>query len=311
MSEFKATDELTTALRIHAVDGIAYLDRPAWIRRLVSSTLRGFAGHRLREHAPAICDRLFKPVGEINVPSACLFQNLEQEAYEGEIVRFRIVTWDPGLELIPALQHAMEAGRGQPFGGQGARLHYVEWDETVRLGFEGYAGDTDTIRLIMATPVHLRIAKKTISEHKMNLGYVVQGCVQRLNALSTTYGNGVCLAVEPYLAEAALANEIQRRLRYVTPRRHSSTQDTGINLGGVLGTLDIADAHHAITDLLYTANMLHIGRHTAEGCGRVITIPANDDAGVAGSDESDASDWSDLSDDLPMGENSGMVEGMR
>lgn len=271
-------NELTTGLRIHAVDGIVYLDQPMWIRRLVSSTLRGFAGHRLREHAPDICDRLFKPSGAMQPPSACLFQNLEQEAYEGEIVRFRIATWDQDLELIPAVQTVMESGRSQPFGGQGARLQYIEWDETVRLGFEGYTGNTDSIRLLLATPVHLRVAKKTVNEHRMNLGYLVQSCVHRLNSLSRVYGNGVCLEVAPYLAEAALVTEAYRYLRYVTPRRHSSTQNTGINLGGVLGTLEIAEAHHSITDLLYTANILHIGRHTAEGCGRVITIPANETA---------------------------------
>lgn len=276
MKDVAHTSQITEALRIHVVDGIMHLDRPMWIRRLVSSTVRGFSGHRLREYAPEICDRLFKPVGEINLPSACLFQHLEQKAYEGEIVRFRIATWDSGMELIPAMQYAMEAGRGQPFGGQGARLQYVEWDETVRLGFEGYTGDTDAIRLIMATPVHLRLAKQTISEHKMNLGCLVHGCVHRLNALSRAYGNGVSLELEPYLAEAALTTEHHRRLRYVTPRRYSSTQDTSINLGGVLGTLEMADVHHAITDLLYTANILHIGRHTAEGCGRIITIPAHD-----------------------------------
>ncbi len=278
---------LSSALRLHAVEGIIYLDRPMWVRRLVSSTVRGVAGHCLRDTAPDICDRFFKPMGPQSQPSACLFQNLEQAAYDGEIIRFRVVSWDPDLELIPALQAAMEAGRGRPFGGQGACMQYVEWDETCRLAFDGYGGDTDDMRMILATPVHLRIAKKTVSEHDMNLGRIVQACVMRLNALSTAYGNGTQLDSEPYLAEAALGTEKRRRLRYITPRRHSSTQDQSINLAGVLGTLDLAEVHYAITDLLFTANLLHIGRHTSEGCGRVIAIPAHDepDTGLPADDE--------------------------
>lgn len=273
---------LTSALRLHAVEGVVYLDRPVDIRRMVSATLRGFAGHRLREHDPEACDRWFKP-RDPNQPAACVFQNLEREFFVGESFRFRIISFDSGLELLPALQQAIEAGRGIPFGGKGACLQYVEWDETVRLGFEGYEDDTNDIRLVMATPLQLRVAKRTVPENELNLAHLVRACASRLNSLSAAYGNSTILDHLPYLAEAAFAQELDARVRYVAPRRWSTTQDQGISLSGLVGHLDYKNVHHAVIDLLYTANVLHIGRHTGEGCGRVIAIPSRDfhDAGPA------------------------------
>ncbi|HMO50109.1 MAG TPA: CRISPR system precrRNA processing endoribonuclease RAMP protein Cas6 [Kiritimatiellia bacterium] len=266
---------LSSALHLHAVEGVVYFDRPMWVRRLASATLRGFSGHRLREHFPEVCDTYFKPVAE-GKPSACVFLNLDTFAYEGETFQFRIISCAPGLDVITTIQEALDRGRGLPFGNQGALLQYVEWHETIRLAFEGYHGHNPEARIILATPTQLRIAKRTISEYEINLAHIVRACVTRLNALSKAYGNGLQLEEAPYLAESAFARESDRRLRFVTPKRWSSTQDQGINLAGVVGSMRYTGVHPSLTDLLYTANVLHVGRHTSEGCGRVIAIPARE-----------------------------------
>jgi hypothetical protein len=219
-----------------------------------------------------VCDQWFKPA-DPNQPAACVFQNLEQSFFEGDAFRFRIVTFDPELELLPALQRAMDHGIDYPFGGQEARLAGVDWDETVRLAFIGEADGTGAQRLVLATPLNIRSVRRTVSDEELNLTHLVQACASRLNTLSAAYGNGESLDARPYLAEAAFAREIDASLRYVAPRRWSTTQGKSISLSGVVGWINLDNIHHAITDLLFTANVMHIGRHTGEGCGRVIAQP--------------------------------------
>ena len=257
-------------LRIHLLSGVMRFDRETPVRHLASATLRGLTGHALKRHCPELVDRLFKPGVGGQTPPAYCFQPLHRETGMSGGFPFRVITYDPGRELLPAIRMVLDHAGGIAFGGSGSTVAGVEWHDEVQLGFEGVADPGKFQKLTLATPLRLSVGDDMLTEETLTLGHVVQATVRRLNLLSRVYGNGVELDGRYFLVGASFVREVERVLRSVSPKRWSSTQEQSIELGGVVGHLILRGMGPPLASLLSVAEVLGVGKHTAEGCGLVL-----------------------------------------
>jgi hypothetical protein len=268
--------ELLAGLNIRAVEGVAFLDREAPVRHLASATMRGLAGHALRRHSPEMIDRWFKPGAGGDTPPAYVVQPLNRRATSTNHFPFRILTWDPPGELLPSFCRGIGASVGAPFGEGGARLVHVEWDDVQRLEFTGELRSEPTQRILLHTPFRYKIGERWADERTLTLETLVRATATRLNLLGRAYGNDVYLHARPFIDAAAGTRETSRRLRMVHPRRRSSTQLRDIELSGIVGEIVCGELPTPIMNLLFTAGVFHIGKHTAEGCGHLLLAQSVD-----------------------------------
>lgn len=262
--------EVLAGLNIQALEGVLFLDREAPVRHLASATLRGLAGHALKRYAPEMVDRWFKPGTGNDRPSAYVFQPLNKRAQSITHFPFRIITWDPPGELLPAFHASLSRAVGEPFGERGAIVVHFEWYDFQRLEFSGEIQAQPTQRILLHTPFRYKIKDRWVDETSLDLETLVRTTASRLNNLSRTYGRGVYLHARPFIDLCADAREASRSLRMVQPRRRSSTQLQDIELAGIVGELRYAGIATPLMNLLFTAGVFHIGKHTVEGCGHVL-----------------------------------------
>jgi hypothetical protein len=251
------------------VKGALVLDRPIPIRNMASATMRGLAGRLLVQYSPDVAAKWFKPGQDGDRPPAYVFQPVLNRAMEADCCPFRIVSWDPEGLFIPAVKAALSRSHGLPFGEGSARVIGVEWGETCGLAFEGIHNPPPVQRVVLRTPLRLRRGNRWVSEDTLTLGDLVFGLTNRLNRLSLEYGSGLQLDPEPFLAQAAQAVEVERELRFVKSARRSSTQQRDIDLSGLVGHLSFRSLEAGLSSLLSAGTLIHLGKHTAEGCGAI------------------------------------------
>ncbi|MCC5848932.1 MAG: CRISPR system precrRNA processing endoribonuclease RAMP protein Cas6 [Verrucomicrobia bacterium] len=266
--------ELQDGLKLHLFEAELWLDRVSPIRRLATATLRGLAGHALLEHNPSMFDAYFKP--DQNKPPAYLFQPVYVQEMEADTLPFRLVTWDRTGSLGPGILEALQASNGRPFGESGAMVESCIPHATHQLKFSG-SRPVRMIDLVFVTPLQLRIHKKILRPESFELNSLLLATIRRLNLISLHYGNGIQIITGQL---DSLADDIRisnKRLRWKDPKRHSCTQARNISLGGVVGSLRLHQPTSLCLDLLSACEALHVGRHTAEGCGMIrLSQPGND-----------------------------------
>ena len=258
---------LQRGLRLHTVDGTLRLDRAIRIRRLVTATVRGLAGIALRNHAPDVCDRWFKPGSAGNIPPAYVFQPVHDHADLSSEIPFRIYTWDPPNELMPAMADALSTAEGMPFGEGGAVLGSVAWGSPGRLAFEGLKPVSSRLSIRLSTPLQLRSRDQLVSTSSFSLAILVWAMVARINLLSKHYGNGIQLHQHAWAHAAGSSVEVSRNLTWLEDARRSSSQETSISLSGLVGSATYTAAADPLANLLCMGEAIHVGRHTAAGCG--------------------------------------------
>lgn len=263
---------LHQGLNVSRVTGILHLDRSVRMRALATATLRGLAGHALRASNPMAFDQYFKRSPGEDLPPSYLFEPLE---WVGGQIRdsfpFRVVSLENGTSWIDALQEALWMAKGMPFGAGGARVRDVEWAETQRLHYEGadHVQSREQLKIKLITPLQLRLGGQHIPGQDLCFGHLIRAALIRINLLSRNFGNGLQLEEISYLCDALGVREIDRKLRDVLPKRTSATQRNHIHLHGVVGSLSVRKLTPKLVDLLCAAELLHIGRHTVEGCGMI------------------------------------------
>ena len=258
-------------LKLRMVDGVLHFQDPGYVKRLSTATLRGLAGHALCEHAPEMIDRWFKPVEHAEKPPAYLFEPLHAGGGVASGFPFRLVAWDPPGEFIPAVQRALAAVAGtRGFGAGNTAVLGVEWGTVCELCYEGIHEVTARVTLDFVTPLQLKYGALWLNERTLTVGHLVRAMINRLNRLSRWYGNGEQLDPQPFMEQVALMREIRRDLKFVRQQRWSSTGKKKIYLDGLTGQLTVANPSSAMVSLFAVAQILHIGRHSVEGCGQLV-----------------------------------------
>ncbi|NCD33295.1 MAG: CRISPR system precrRNA processing endoribonuclease RAMP protein Cas6 [Spartobacteria bacterium] len=261
--------DLLESIHIRALEGVLFLDEEVPLRQMASATLRGIAGHALRARHPEMVDRWFKPGAGNDMPSACIFQNLQRDTASTSQFPFRILTWDPDGDLLEALYTSMESISGVPFGETNATIAHIEWDAPLTIQFADSLPDNPRQRVILHTPFRYQYRNQWITEQHLNLNIIARATVTRLNKISQFYGSNMYLHARPFLDDADQAVITQRDLITRTWRR-SSTQHRNIDISGITGSINVDNMSPLLTNLLFTCAAFHIGKHTVEGCGHIL-----------------------------------------
>jgi len=259
--------------RLRILEGWVLLDRPAGIRMLASATLRGLAGHLLASHDRSAVERWFKPGDGGNTPPALVFQPVHHDAETAPAFPFRIITWDPGGDLVDALVQAFGRAPGWPYGEGGAAVTEIRMEPPGVLGFRGGDWDCGPVRIDLMSPLRLRRNSIWLNARTFSPLDLVCGMVRRLNRLSSEYGNGEMLDPDLWTNESRGIRAIEKRLRDVAPVRRSSTQRSPVSLAGVVGRMVASGVAPSVGDLLLSGQVFHLGKHTTEGCGWVNIRP--------------------------------------
>lgn len=274
-TEGSGIEELISALNILSVQGVVSFDRPAPVRRLPTAALRGLSGHLLTARNPSLTGKYFKPGQGNDIPPAYLFQALSEREKVDRGFSFRIVTWDRGGELLPALMEGLGSSAGCSFAETGARVSGVEFGPMERLCFSGVEDTGLPQKVVLRTPVRIKRKKRNgkfdgwVGVEELTLGHIVKAAANRLNTLSKFYGGGVQIDPIPFMAEASMSIESSRNLKWVSAHRRSSSQSRRIELSGIVGIMNYPRLSPGLLNLLSTVSTFHIGRHTPVGCGYV------------------------------------------
>lgn len=258
--------EIQAGLSLRVFDAELWLDRVCPVRRLATATIRGLAGHALIHRNPELFDAAFKP--DHNKPPAYLFQPVYLQEMEADAIPFRLITWDTSGELGEGVLNALSKASGRPFGESGAEVTTCLHRATHHLQFSG-SGYEPELDIVFLTPLQLRMQKKLLTPETLSLGSILLAAARRLNLLSAHYGNGTQISPEYFQQLANGVRISHRRFSWKDPKRRSCTQSRVISLGGIVGSFRLHEPPPACLDLLATSEILHMGRHTAEGCGMI------------------------------------------
>lgn len=260
-------ENLHHGLNLMMQEGVIEFDRPTPVRRLATATLRGLTGQALLQYRPELVQRWFKPDPDGNRAPAYAFQPLHSEAGLLTEFPFRVMTWDPDGELAEGIAQALQDAAGMPFGQSGALVTNVTVPSPRKMPFHKNA--FETARIVLHSSLRVRHGNAMVREDQLVAGHLVEAAVSRINKLSIEYGNGLQLDALSFLAASVFIKETRRNLRWVAPRRYSSTQDQTINLSGIVGHLEITAIPSLISNLLSAASVINIGRSTTNGCGYI------------------------------------------
>ncbi|WP_200345549.1 CRISPR system precrRNA processing endoribonuclease RAMP protein Cas6 [Halochromatium glycolicum] len=203
----------------------------------------------------------------------------------------------PAGALTPYLIHALQRAGARGLGRQGGRFRLVAVQQETRLGSDQwqaiYRAETatlqpaatqlpapgaapDQVRLALHTPVRLKRQGRYLGPRDLDARALLGTLSTRIALLAELYGDG-----PPAFERAPLHAAIDRitltpaQLHWVEWTRYSSRQGTRMQLGGVLGTLQLhGPGLTALWPLLTLGQWLHVGKATSFGLGGYRLQPA-------------------------------------
>jgi hypothetical protein len=122
-------------------------------------------------------------------------------------------------------------------------------------------------RVVLRTPLRLQQGERWLTEETISTAHLAGSLIRRLNRLSREYGNGLQLLPNEFIRQAELAVETERCLNFVRSARRSSTQRRDLDLSGLVGHISVHGLPASCSSLLSVGSIIHVGKHTAEGCG--------------------------------------------
>jgi hypothetical protein len=123
------------------------------------------------------------------------------------------------------------------------------------------------IRVFLQTPARIIQHKKPINPSTFSLPVFLQAGVRRLALVQQTFSLNPGASIPDVLDILGNSHLGQRQLRWVSPRRRSTTQHEDISLGGVVGFFDIHHPSRLFWNLLAPLTLINIGKKTSCGCG--------------------------------------------
>ncbi|KPL90183.1 CRISPR system precrRNA processing endoribonuclease RAMP protein Cas6 [Herpetosiphon geysericola] len=132
----------------------------------------------------------------------------------------------------------------------------------------------DRWRLQFVTPTRLKRDGTVVRQFDLPL--VVGTAIRRLQQLNTCYGTSPWDApIDALFAAARAAHTEESRLRWVDWGRTSAATGQAMQLGGLIGTLDVGGMNPALATFLTMASLLHVGKAAVFGNGWFRLQPRN------------------------------------
>ena len=272
------SSEVTTflgSLDLRLIEGTLFLDRPAPRKPYAASALRGLLGHLLKDANERTALDLFKP--QDSSSPAFLIQFPEPvDSKSSPEFRFRIITWDRGGHLLDSLIRQTPLVSGRPFGP--ARAKSLAFEPAESIIFSPFQAFSARFRIRLNSPLCLRRRvrggnKTALPPHQLTLPILIRSIANRLIALAP-YGQYAPPTLDSFLY---LCHDLPSlpvdRLNTASIDRRSSTQRRSVPLRGILGETGPVELSETMQNLFAIAELLHLGLHTAEGCGHIQINP--------------------------------------
>ncbi len=272
-------NEVTGNISCAIFEGRIHLAHPIRVTTLISAPLRGLAGWMLLQYEPELFRNQFKPGQGGHRPGACLFQLASRPKGRQRHFRFRCITWDRNLVLGSALHRILPLAVGRPLGRGTTLIDRVTVGE-VRQGTLLEMASGNRMKgeqyLVLVTPTMLRAGGgRWQGPDGMGVSQLTAAAVQRVNLLSRVYGGGQELDALEWQMLASGATVDYSSWRWQSSQRFSHTQKNAIKLSGVSGFCRLGQVPEALLELFSKVSLLHIGKHTADGCGRMGLVSAS------------------------------------
>ena len=256
-----------SSLSIRSVEFDTRLDRPAPIGLMASAVMRGVTGWLLAEQFPAVADRFFKPGQGGNQPSAFVTQLLRRTK-DRRTISARFITFDRDGELADAFRAVLPLAAGRPFGAGMIRIASVHPAAVTLIQPSPCAESPCFVYLL--TPVLLAgPGGSWLGPETLTFPALALGAARRVNTLSVCYGDGTLLDEADICRAAEKTHVISQNLCWLSLERHSTTQAKAIKLSGAAGGFAIGHMPSPLRSLFSLAMLAHVGKHAADGCGRV------------------------------------------
>lgn len=266
-------NSLLSGIDCSIVDGRVWLAGLTPVAQMATAPLRGLSGWLVLDRFPQVAADCFKPGQDGSQPPSYVFQL--QSALRDRLAGFdfRCVTFDRGRTLADAFCTVWPEAAGRPFGQGSVRVKAVEVSRR-------RDGVLQTLRpepvvenclLKLVTPVLLKHGTHGwLGPGTLTLKHLIVAIIRRLNVLSQYYGNGEQLDELDVLSMIADVEVKKSEFRWLSPERKSSTQGNTIKLSGVTGFYQLGHVRMQLAELLAAASLFHVGKHSCEGCGRLV-----------------------------------------
>ncbi len=241
----------------------------------------------------------------------------QREVAPGERLSLGLTLIGPAADLLPYLIHALQRAGERGLGRANARFCLLEVRQETQPGsddwrpvFETRIGalnafrsetpsavpstDLDpsaspdmspemslaSLQLELLSPLRIKQRGHYVRPHQLDARALLGTLAARIELLGALYGTG---ALGQGFAREALHAAIDQvevetaQLRWVEWTRYSSRQRTTMQLGGLLGTLQLSGPGLApLGPLIALGQWLHLGKNTSFGLGRYRLLPAGE-----------------------------------
>jgi hypothetical protein len=132
----------------------------------------------------------------------------------------------------------------------------------------GVAGPRAVLRFL--TPTRLRVEDEHVES--TDFPELVEAMLRRVMEVAHFHVIGARIDenIEPLLAKARGVRTVSSHLRWHDWERYNVQQKTLMNMGGFMGTVELEGDLTPFAPLLRTAEIIHLGRGTPFGLGRVV-----------------------------------------
>ncbi|GEM_PF-2161443 len=257
-------------INIRIADVNVEFDRPTPIRMLATTTFRGVLGYAVADLSPKAVSKFFKPGFNSNVPAPYALAPLDNPPSPSEYLKMKMVTFDPEGEVIAAFDNAAEYCVGRKFGLSGSKIKSCTfspgfWYETVIPSPLPHK-----ISINFVSPVSFKYNGKKVDSKNITLPLIIYSIYNTISTLCRHYAVNDQKPSLPKWPDVLGNSFVQKNnLTWVNPKRYSSSQETTLNISGMVGNIIVPNPTTTLLRLLNIAALTGIGKNTVHGCGRI------------------------------------------
>jgi hypothetical protein len=207
----------------------------------------------------------------------------------GERLGLGMTLMGSAADLAPYLIHALQRAGERGLGSRGARFALLELSREPRLGSGDWTpvyrrddGELHplqvapaepvpcppTVRLQLQTPLRIKHHGRFVGPTHLTAADLLRTLIGRIEILTVLYGAG-SLDLPALHAAVPSVEILAADLRWHEWTRYSSRQQTSMQMGGLLGQIELGgDGLPALWPLLRLGQWTHLGKGTSFGLGR-------------------------------------------
>ena len=226
-------------LNIRIADVFVEFDRPTPVRMLATTTFRGMLGHVLAEHYPELVSKIFKPGFASDIPAPYALAPEKNPKSPSNYFKFKLITFDPDGFTIETFDNLIHFCEGKHFGTSGSIIESCEMEPGT--WFENTISEyiPKQISVNFVTPTSFKYKGKKVLPNIFSLPILIAAIYNTFKKLCKHYAYDNTFSFPHHEEILGHGYIIQNNLKWVSPRRYSSSQETTLNLSGLVGNIII------------------------------------------------------------------------